>query len=207
MSAEDVESSRDGTDFTYQCGERRGPLHLRTPLHGAHQATNAALAVAATDAFTGGTLDDGHIQSGVGAVWWPGRFQVERSEDGTWVYDIAHNPAAARVLAETVEQFGLPAPIVLVASVLGDKDWTAVLAPLLEVVDAAVFTVAPSAPSERRWDPSAAREALDRSAAIEVVPDFDGALASARARAGAGTVLVTGSCHTVGDALRRNGNA
>lgn len=204
MSAAGVESSLDGTSFTYRCGVGRGPLHLRTPLHGAHQATNAALAVAATDALTGGTLDDGHIQSGVGAAWFPGRFQVERSEDGTWVYDIAHNPAAARVLAGCVEQSGLPAPIVLLASVLGDKDWTAVLAPLLEVVEAAVFTVAPSAPSERRWNPSAAREALDRSAAIEVVPDFDRALATARARAGDGTVLVTGSCHTVGDALRRN---
>ena len=207
MSAQAVEIGSDGTSFTYRCGDARGPLRLHTPLHGRHQATNAALAVAATDAFTGGVLDDAQLQAGVGAVNWPGRFQVEHHGDGTWVYDIAHNSAAAQVLADIVQQFELPGPIVLLASVLGDKDWTAVLAPLLEVVETAVFTVAPSAPSERRWDVSAACEALDGSAAIEVVPDFDRALVTARARAGAGTVLVTGSCHTVGDALRRNGSA
>jgi folylpolyglutamate synthase/dihydropteroate synthase len=75
-----------------------------------------------------------------------------------------------------------------------------VLGPLLAATDAAVFTDAPSAPAERRWDLAEAGRLGD---GVVVEPDFDRALARARELAGGGTVVVTGSCHTVGDALRR----
>lgn len=203
----DIEAEDQRTSFTFQSRYRAGPIRLCTPLRGLHQVTNAALAVAAADAFTAGALSDAEIIAGVESVRWPGRFQVEEEPDGTWVYDIAHNPAAAEVLAEIVRSSRLPRPVVLLAAVLGDKEWPAVLAPLLEVTEAAVFTVAPSGPEERQWNPLAAREAMDSGVSIEVIFDFDGALSAARARAGSGTVLVAGSCHTVGDALRRNGRA
>ncbi len=201
------ESRDQGTGFTYESWLRSVPIRLCTPLRGAHQVTNAALAVAAADAFTGGTLSDAEIMEGVSSVTWPGRFQVETETDGTWIYDIAHNPAAAEALASVISSSDLPQPVVLLAAVMGDKPWPDVLAPLLAVTEAAAFTVAPSGPVQRRWDPWAAREALDCPDAVQVVCDFDGALATARARAGQGTVLVAGSCHTVGDALRRNGRA
>lgn len=203
----DVEPVAGGTAFTFQSQKRSAPIRLSTPLRGAHQVTNVALAVAAADAFSSGGLSDADIMVGVNSVCWPGRFQVETEADGTWVYDIAHNPAAAEALVETVRCSDVPRPIVLLASVLGDKSWSEVLAPLLTVTEAAVFTIAPSGPEQRRWDPFAAREELDIRATIEVVPDFDRALVTARASAGKGTVLVMGSCHTVGDALRRNGRA
>lgn len=207
FEAMNVESSDDGSAFTYRSRNRTAPIRLHTPLRGAHQVTNAALAVAAADAFTSGGLTDADIMAGVKSVHWPGRFQVETEADGTWVYDIAHNQAAAEALAENVQSSNVPRPIVLLAAVLGDKPWPEVLAPLLAVTEAAVFTIAPSGPQQRRWDPYVARAELDPQATIEVIPDFDRALARARACAGKGTVLVAGSCHTVGDALRRNARA
>lgn len=198
-------------------GEEPGRLRLRSPLRGAHQAVNVAVAVAAVDAFTmrrpGPWLAaDETILRGVAGVHWPGRFQVERdgvSGAATRVYDIAHNEAAARMLAEhvrrAVDRGELPRPVVLLAAVLGDKDWRAVLGPLLDVTDAAVLTDATSAPAARRWDLQAAAAELSRFAAPSVEPDFERALRRARELAGDGTVLITGSCYTVGDAMRLGG--
>jgi hypothetical protein len=62
-----------------------------------------------------------------------------------------------------------------------------------------ILTVAESAPEERRWDPAAAAEGLGGQ--VRVIPDFRAALARAETLAPYGTVLVTGSFHTVGDAL------
>ncbi|MGI9037331.1 MAG: bifunctional folylpolyglutamate synthase/dihydrofolate synthase [Gemmatimonadota bacterium] len=194
-----------GTNFVYSSDLRPGGLRLSVPLHGRQQAINAALAVAAVDAFEAVPPREDVIRGGVGTVRWPGRFDLRMREDGAWLYDIAHNPAAAELLATLVDEMvgrsELPRPVVLLAGVLGDKDWAAVLGPLLAATDGAVFTDPPSAPPERRWD---LREAGRLAEGIEVEPDFDRALVRARALATAdGTVLVTGSCHTVGDALRR----
>lgn len=229
FGARGVRETGEGIEFEYW-SRRRGAmaeLSLRSPLHGAHQAVNVAAAVAAVDAFTtrppgAWTVAAETAARGVAAVRWPGRFQVERlagaaggtrpghgDRGATRVYDIAHNEAAARVLADLVSRAAarheLPRPVVLLAAVLGDKDWRAVLGPLLDVADAAVLTDAPSAPAVRRWDLQAAAAELSRFAAPTVEPDFDRALHRARELAGEGTVLITGSCYTVGDAMRRGG--
>jgi dihydrofolate synthase/folylpolyglutamate synthase len=96
---------------------------------------------------------------------------------------------------------------VLIAAVLADKNWRAMLPPLFKMVDHAVLTQAPSAPLDRRWDPGEA--VTERGAGIaEIRADLDDALDRARDLAGdAGTIVVTGSAHTVGDALRRLGLA
>ena len=77
------------------------------------------------------------------------------------------------------------------------------LGPLLARADAAILTTPPTAPPSRRWDPAAAaRWARDElGAAPRVVEDFDAALSRAATLAPHGTILVTGSVHTVGDAL------
>ncbi len=80
------------------------------------------------------------------------------------------------------------------------------LPPLAAAADALVLTEPPTAPAERRWDAAAVLARLPEVAG-EVQPDFGRALARARALAGAGTVLVTGSFHTVGDALALLGRA
>jgi len=182
-----------------------GDLRLETPLVGAHQATNVLLAVhgvaALPESLRPGARD---VRRGVSRVRWPGRDDVVRRDDGTWLFDVAHNAAGIESLVAVLDRLGLARPHVALVGVLGDKDWRAMLPPLLERVDAAVLTQPPSAPDARRWDPHVALASLDPSAhdiATEVIPDFEAALAAARARAAGGTVVVTGSCHTVGDAM------
>ena len=77
------------------------------------------------------------------------------------------------------------------------------LLPLLAECDAAILTLAPSAPGSRRWDPLAAAEwaAAETGTRPRVIEDLPAALRRAETLAPHGTILVTGSVHTVGDAM------
>ena len=77
----------------------------------------------------------------------------------------------------------------------------AMLPPLLSRTDAAYLTRPPTAPEDRQWDPVAAADLVDSITLVRVVPDFVEALDRARTRAGNGTVVVTGSAHSVGPAM------
>jgi dihydrofolate synthase/folylpolyglutamate synthase len=105
-------------------------------------------------------------------------------------------------VAESVRALDPPGPRTAVVAVLSDKDWRGILRALAPAVDRFILTNAPSAPAERRWDP---REALvfakSESLQAELEPDIDAALS--RAEDSSGTVVVTGSFHTVGDAMSR----
>jgi dihydrofolate synthase / folylpolyglutamate synthase len=86
--------------------------------------------------------------------------------------------------------------------VLDDKDWKEMLRVLAPQIDRFVLTLAPTAPAERRWNldrtVQAARElGIDATA----IPNFD--LALEETNQGSGTVVITGSFHTVGDAMVR----
>ena len=72
------------------------------------------------------------------------------------------------------------------------------LGPLGEAGSNLVLTIAPSAPADRRWDVVEALASAGEN--TEVVEDFGSAMLRARELAGPGTVIVTGSAHTVGDA-------
>lgn len=202
----EVDVALDGTRF--RCRSRLwGELALDTPLIGAHQATNTALALRALERLPPErrpTRDQ--IVAGVRNVRWPGRLQVERTRGRTWLLDAAHNPAGGAALVETLDRLPLPRPLVLLMGVLADKDWRSMLPPLRQHADHALLTLPPSGPEARRWEPEAAARELGPE--YEAVPDFDVALERARALAGrAGTVLVTGSLYTVGDALAALGRA
>ena len=85
---------------------------------------------------------------------------------------------------------------------LADKDWKGIVRALAPAVDRFVFTNAPSAPPERRWDPSQAHAfAVSQGLDSQLEPELDTALH--RAQQSAETVLVTGSFHTVGDVMSR----
>jgi dihydrofolate synthase / folylpolyglutamate synthase len=193
-----VVEATGGTTFTIAPREAPGrSARLHTALSGAHQATNAALALALLDA-AGAPYSPGPdvARDGLAAVFLPGRFQRVNQ----FIFDVAHNPDGAAVLARTLTAVQPARPIVAVLSVLNDKDWRGVMAALAGAVDAFVLTNAPTAPAVRAWR---AEDALAYATAegwpAEIVADFDDALARATARAG--TVLVTGSFHTVGDAM------
>ncbi len=198
----DLEVTQSGTSFTVDT-EAWGRLSLRTPLVGEHQAVNGALSVAILAGLPDALRPEAEaVVEGVAGVRWPGRSQIAVLDGRTWFFDVAHNAAGAETLATVLDGFDLPRPVVLVAAVLGDKDWRAMLPPLLSRTDHALFTQAPSAPPERRWDPNAATEVVG-GGDVEIHDAFDVALERAKELAGSGTVVVTGSNHTVGDALQR----
>ncbi len=93
-------------------------------------------------------------------------------------------------------------PVIAVVGVLSDKDWAPMLDRLAVDVDHVILTRPASAPAARTWDPDAvaARVSRERASHVTVCAEMVEALTRARERAGEGTVLVTGSSHTVGEA-------
>ena len=194
---EDVQISSQGTAFTLR---REGNAqHVVTPLIGAHQARNTAIAIATIAAVGEDYLPlSGEITSAISGVFLPGRFQRR----GKVIFDVAHNPAGARTIARSMRALNPPRPRIALVAVLADKDWRGIVRELALVVDSFLFTNAPSAPPERRWDPDEARAfAVSEGFDADVEPDLDKAIA--RGEESSKTLLVTGSFHTVGDAMSR----
>lgn len=185
-----------------------GEIELRIALPGAHQARNAALAAELLGALPPDVRPS--IESmvdGFAAARWPGRLQVERLRGATWVFDVAHNPAGASALADALPRLDLPRPWVLVAGILADKGWREMLPPLITLSDHGVLAVPPTAPEGRRWDPenAAAWLRVQGLPATHPILDFENALRRAETLAPHGTIIVTGSVHTVGDAMKHLG--
>jgi dihydrofolate synthase/folylpolyglutamate synthase len=201
VEVQELEVAPRGNAFSVST-ERWGELPLISPLPGAHQAGNVALALKCLGLLPPFLIPDQEgIIEGVAEVQWPGRLQIENRPDGTWVFDVAHNVAGVRALAESLPHLGLPEPVVLLVGIQGDKDWRAMLPPLFAMTREAVLTQPPSVPTERRWHPLDAAGAVEARPNLHILPDFAEAMDGARMTAGAGTVVVTGSHHTVGDAL------
>ncbi len=92
------------------------------PLHGAHQAHNAAYALAAVEAFTGSKqLDDELVREAFAQVTSPGRLEVVRRSP-TVLLDAAHNPHGARATVEAVQDAFTFSPLIGVVGVMADKD-------------------------------------------------------------------------------------
>jgi dihydrofolate synthase / folylpolyglutamate synthase len=193
--------TRHGTSFTL-ANTTYGEMALQTPLPGIHQAFNAALAVVALDACPPLRPRSDALAAGIAATAWAGRLQVEELDDVEWIFDVAHNVAGIEALVEAVRMLRPKRPLCVVAGVLGDKDWRGMLEPLYGVADRVLLTEPPSAPADRRWEPEQVLQVAPSDKA-RIETGFGAALEQAHgwaARQG-GSVLVTGSFHTVGDAL------
>ncbi|WNO74570.1 bifunctional tetrahydrofolate synthase/dihydrofolate synthase [Streptomyces sp. AM8-1-1] len=181
------------------------------PLYGAHQARNAAVALAAVEAFFGvgaeqtGALDADTVRKAFAAVSSPGRLEVVRRSP-TVVLDAAHNPAGARASAEAVtEAFGF-SRLIGVVGASGEKDVRGLLEAFEPIFAEVVIT---QNSSHRAMDvDTLAGVAVEIFGDDRVVvePRLDEALEAAitlaeeeAEYAGAG-VLVTGSVITVGEA-------
>ncbi|KAA9394021.1 bifunctional folylpolyglutamate synthase/dihydrofolate synthase [Kocuria coralli] len=189
---------------------------LLLPVLGEHQASNAALAIAAVEAFVGGgekPLGQGIVTDGLGAVTSPGRLELMQPSPPV-VVDAAHNPhgiaASAAALVETFH----PERLYGVLGVLGDKDVDGILQALLDGyahLDAQWWFTASDSPR------ALAPETLTRVAvelgfaegSVHVAETVDDAVAEALeaartedAEKGESTVLITGSV-TVAGAARR----
>jgi dihydrofolate synthase/folylpolyglutamate synthase len=197
MEISDLSVSGRGTRFMLKAlGEQRV---VETPLVGRHQASNFAFTLALLDAAGGPfALTLTEAVDAVSSVRLPGRFQ----RIGQWIFDVAHNADGARTLAVTMGSVEHALPVVGLLCVLGDKDWRAMMDALAPCVDRFVLTNAPTAPRSRAWSlPEALAYATSRGYEAEAEPNFDTALRTAESRGE--TVLVTGSFHTVGDAMAR----
>ncbi|RJQ71006.1 bifunctional folylpolyglutamate synthase/dihydrofolate synthase [Pseudonocardiaceae bacterium YIM PH 21723] len=183
------------------------------PLHGKHQADNAALALAAVEAFFGsGPQNQLHIDAvreAFAAVASPGRLERVRSSPTVFV-DAAHNPHGAQALATALsEEFNFT-KLVGVVAVMNDKDADGILNALEPVLDEIVIT---RNSSPRAMDPEVlAGEATQIFGPDRVLVEhrLDDAIASAVQLAetsedadvpmsGSG-VVITGSVVTAGEA-------
>lgn len=177
------------------------------PLYGIHQANNAAVALAAVEAFTQVKLDEDLIRSAFSKVKSPGRCEIVYT-DPLVIIDAAHNPHGVAAIAQTINsEFDLELVIAVVA-VLADKDADGILAGLVNSVDYLVITQSnsPRALSADQLSKVASRHF--KADQIEVIPDLTAALTFAIEKAtlanqineGVAAVLVTGSVATAGGA-------
>ena len=110
------------------------------PLHGKHQALNAASALVAVEAFFGDQpLDIESVRAGFAAVTSPGRCEIVH-RDPTLILDAAHNPHGARALAETLESEFTFDEVIGVVAIFGDKDAAGVLKELEPILNSVIVT-------------------------------------------------------------------
>ena len=175
------------------------------PLHGKHQAANAATALVAVEAFFGDTaLDHDAVRAGFAAVTSPGRCEVVH-RDPTILLDAAHNPHGAKALAETIaNEFTFDEVIGVVAS-FGDKDVRGILLELEPIMNEIIVTVNSSPRAMKLSElEKLANEIFgkDRVTAIETLTAaIDQAIKDAKRPLSDDSVgvLITGSVITVGE--------
>ena len=110
------------------------------PLHGKHQASNAAAALVAVEVFFGeNDLDIDAVREGFAQVKSPGRCEVIQ-RDPTIILDAAHNPHGSIALVETIESEFTFDEIIGVVGVMGDKDARGILVNFEKFMDSIIVT-------------------------------------------------------------------
>ena len=183
------------------------------PLYGAHQAQNAAMALAAVEAFIGDQdpLDGDLVREAFEQVTSPGRLEVIRRSP-TIVLDAAHNPHGAAAVVDALDDSFAFSPLIGLVGVMADKDYEGLLAAFEPAMAAIVCTrnsTDRSLPAEELAEVARGIFGIDR---VYVEPRLEDAIDRAATLAedggvfgeaiGSGAVLVTGSVVTVGDARR-----
>ncbi|MGJ9421688.1 bifunctional folylpolyglutamate synthase/dihydrofolate synthase [Aeromicrobium sp. CF3.5] len=198
-----------GQQIDLQMGSRRYD-DIFLPLHGAHQAHNAAYALAAVEAFTDGReLDPDLVRDAFAQVTSPGRLEIVRRSP-TVLLDAAHNPAGAQVAIDTVQDAFDLSPLIGVVGIMADKDADAILRVLEPVLAHVVITQSSSARSMSAAELGDIAIDLFGEERVTIAPRLDDALERAVVmtdgadgfsdEVGGGGVLVTGSVITVGEA-------
>ncbi|MFC9090201.1 bifunctional folylpolyglutamate synthase/dihydrofolate synthase [Nocardiopsis dassonvillei] len=185
--------------------------NLFLPLFGAHQAGNAAVALAAVEAFASsgddaGGLDPAIVAEALAGVDSPGRMEVVRTSP-TIIADAAHNPAGMTATAAAVEEAFTFSRLVGVVAIMADKDVEGILEPLEPLLDEIVVTRNSSPRSLEPERLSNVAQHVFGEERVHVEPRLDDAidravgLAEEGGEFGGTGVLVTGSVVTAGDAV------
>ena len=176
------------------------------PLHGKHQASNAAAALIAVEAFFGEQdLDIDAVRAGFANVTSPGRCEVIH-RDPTIILDAAHNPHGAKAIAETMQSEFTFDEVTGIVALMADKDALGILQALEPVMNLIIVTTNSSERSmkvadlnklatqvfgaDRVFAEDTLQAAIDRAVKDSVRPLSDESLA----------ILITGSVVTVGEA-------
>lgn len=192
---------KEGGPFVVETWRRRY-TGLAVPLLGAHQRVNAAVAVAALEAFseaTGRPLTEGDVREGLARVKLRGRVEV-LSQDPLVILDVAHNPSSLRALRQALLEHFPDRRVVLLFGLSDDKDAPGCLREILPSVSDVVFT---TTGQPRSHDPQKLRQMaqeLRPELPCEVEPDVPKAWKRALRRVGGGDLLcVTGSFYLAGE--------
>ena len=180
------------------------------PLYGAHQAQNAAVALAAVEAFAGDQpLGEELVRAAFAEVTSPGRLEIVRRSP-TIVLDAAHNPHGAEALGKALDDSFAFSPLIGVIGVMADKDHEGLLAALEPHLAHVVITQNTTSRATPAAELAEAATAIFGEDRVSVAPRLAEALDQATALAeageafgdplGTGAVLVTGSVVTVGEA-------
>jgi dihydrofolate synthase/folylpolyglutamate synthase len=194
-----VETSLEGTRLRVATPQAR--YALETPLPGAHQAGNAALAARAAELLSPAfpRLDSSAIERGVAATRWPGRLENFCCRGVAVVLDGCHNPQAALALAGFLHDAGLAGRARLLFAAMADKDVEGMAAHLFPAVSSVRLVRAPSPRAAtvdelvRRTGAAAGRTAV-ASETVEV------ALRDLLRDPDPAPIIVAGSIYLVGEA-------
>ena len=176
------------------------------PLLGAHQAQNAAVAVAAVESFLGSgehALSREVVEEAFATTTSPGRMQLVGVEP-TVLVDAAHNPHGAHALVEAVRQVFDFDEIAVVVGVLGDKDAAGILRELDAIADVMLVTAPESdraIPAEGLAQQAAATVGPERISSYDRAEDAFEAANDWAAEAPRRAVVVTGSITLVAEAM------
>jgi dihydrofolate synthase/folylpolyglutamate synthase len=163
-------------------------------LRGEYQKQNAAVAIAAIHAANI-DVKERAIVRGLAAIEWPARFQ---KWDERTIIDGAHNPGAARVLAQTWrEVFGDKATLVL--AVLSDKDLRGICEALAPIAASVLLPKIRSERAAARGELAKIFSIITPSLPYSITPSVPAALDIARANPT--PILITGSLHFAGEVL------
>ncbi len=123
---------------TNKCREYK---NLSLSATGRHQIYNASLAIRVIEILEqrGIRVSDSAVINGLSNINFEGRFEII-SHAPLIIIDSAHNPAASRVLADTVKELFPAKKIILIAGIMRDKDIKGILKPLIQISDTAILT-------------------------------------------------------------------
>ena len=179
------------------------------PLHGEHQAKNAAVALAAVEAFFGASaghpLDVATVRNGFAQAISPGRLERVRTSPTTFI-DAAHNPHGAKALGAALDRDFDFARLIGVLSIFADKDATGILTALEPYLTEVVITQNSSPRALDAYDLAETARDIYGEERVHVAEDLPGAYAQAvelaedaEVQSGSG-IIITGSVVTAGDA-------
>jgi len=200
-----------GTRFSY-----RGPgvrlSGVSVPLYGMHNLRNVALGLRAAEMMLAGLglhIQEEAFCQALEHLHWPARFQRLKVGHGLeLVLDVAHNPAAAAELSSLYRRIYGSQHALVVTALAGDKDHAKFIRHLLKMADRFIFPHVDFGGAESGSggrDPENLKDLIKMYsplAAAHVSPNMEDALEQAFRLAAGRPVVVTGSFHTVGEAMR-----